>query len=485
MNLKKNLSIFLILFLAAAGIVSAESNYYTYSRSQSPNGLEAIQKANRQIAKEILPVVVSIDVVSIVERQTTSNMFSSPFEFFFGRPDPNKGNEQKPPETQEFRSAAMGSGVIVKKDGNTVYVLTNNHVVGKADEITVHMDDGREFKATIVGTDPRRDVALVKFETKEKIPVAKLGNSDEVQVGDISYAIGNPLGFSSTFTSGVISAVGRNADARLGTSFTDFIQTDAAINPGNSGGALVNIYGEVIGINTWIASQTGGNIGLGFAIPINKAKEVIDDLINNGKVEYGWLGISMGDPSDNLISNMDLENRTGAFVFNVYKDSPAWKGGIRPGDFITSIDNNKIKDGNNLLQLVGNLKPGKQYTFKLVRESKPVTIKVKITARQDENTIVSNTSNLWPGLTVVGITDEIQKRLNLPKNIGKVMIGSVAKGSPAFTAGLRNGDIIKEINKKKINSVIDFYRILNRNENEELIFKVNKQGTDVILGIVH
>jgi len=326
---------------------------------------------------------------------------------------------------------------------------------------------------------------LVKFETKENIPVAKLGNSDEVQVGDISFAIGNPLGFSSTFTSGVVSAVGRNADARLGTSFTDFIQTDAAINPGNSGGALVNIYGEVIGINTWIASQTGGNIGLGFAIPINKAKEVIDDLINNGKVEYGWLGISMGDPSDNLISDMNLANRSGAFVFNVYKDSPAWKGGIRPGDFITSIDNNKIKDGNNLLQLVGNLKPGNQYTFKLVRESKPVTLKVKITERDDDKTIFSNAAKLWPGLTVVGITDEIQKRLNLPKNIGKVMIGSVAKGSPSFTAGLRNGDIIKEINKKKINSVIDFYKILNRNENDELIFKVNKQGTDVILGIVH
>ncbi len=484
MKPKKILSIFLIMFIATAGIVSAESNYYTYSRSQNANGLEAMQKANRQIAKEILPVVVSIDVVSIVERQTRSNMFSSPFEFFFGRPDPNKDNEQKAPETQEFRSAAMGSGVIVKKDGNTVYVLTNNHVVGKADEITVHMDDGREFNAEIVGTDQRRDVALVKFETKENIPVARLGNSDEVQVGDISFAIGNPLGFSSTFTSGVVSAVGRNADARLGTSFTDFIQTDAAINPGNSGGALVNIYGEVIGINTWIASQTGGNIGLGFAIPINKAKEVIDDLINNGKVEYGWLGISMGDPSDNLIKDMKLANRSGAFVFNVYKDSPAWKGGIRPGDFITSIDNKKIKDGNNLLQLVGNLKPGNQYTFKLVRESKPVTIKVKITERDDEDTIISNAARLWPGLTVVGITDEIQKRLNLPKNIGKVMIGSVAKNSPAFAAGLRNGDIIKEINKKKINRVIDFYKIVNKNGSDELIFKVNKQGTDVILGIV-
>ena len=284
----------------------------------------------------------------------------------------------------------MGSGVIVRKDNGNIYILTNNHVVGEADEITIHLDDGRVFEAEIVGTDPRRDIALVKFETNEDIPVARLGNSDEVQVGDISFAIGNPLGFSSTFTSGVISAVGRNADERMGTSFTDFIQTDAAINPGNSGGALVNIYGEVIGINTWIASQTGGNIGLGFSIPINRAKEIIDDLIKSGKVEYGWLGISMGDPSDNLVEGMNLINKSGAFVFNVYKDSPAWDGGIKPGDFITSIDNKKIKNGNDLLKIVGNLKPGKQYVFKLVREAEPVTVYIDIAARYSKVKVNNN-----------------------------------------------------------------------------------------------
>ncbi len=483
MKTRKFLVIIFSMIIATATVLSADSGYYTYSRSQNPNSLEAIQNTNRQIAKEVLPAIVSIDVVSIIERQTATNMFPSPFDLFFGRPNPNENSE---PKTQEFRSRAMGSGVIVQKDNKTVYILTNNHVVGEADEITIHMDDGREFEAKIVGTDPRRDIALVKFETDEDIPVARLGNSDEVQVGDISFAIGNPLGFSSTFTSGVISAIGRNADNRLGTGFTDYIQTDAAINPGNSGGALVNIYGEVIGINTWIASQTGGNIGLGFSIPINRAKEIIDDLIVSGKVQYGWLGISMGDPSDNMIKEMKLANRSGAFVFNVYNDSPAWNGGIKPGDFITSIDNKKIKNGSDLLQIVGNLEPGKQYLFKLVRKAKLVTTYVKITAREDEDSIKSNSNNLWPGFTIVGITDEIQKRLNLPKNIGKVMVGSVAGGSPAYTAGIRNGDIIKEINKKKINSVMDFYEILNQNNNNdaEFIFKINKQGTDVILGIV-
>lgn len=482
MNKRKVLSLILVILISITGIISAENNYYTYNRSQNINHLEAIQNANREIAKTVLPTIVAIDVVNIIERRNNRNLFTSPLEFFFGRPEEN-GDEGKEPETQEFRSTAMGSGVIVKKDKNTVYILTNNHVVGEADEITIHLYDKRVFEAEIVGTDPRRDIALVKFETKEDIPVAVLGDSDKVQVGDISFAIGNPLGFSSTFTSGVISAVGRNADERLGARFTDFIQTDAAINPGNSGGALVNIFGEVIGINTWIASQTGGNIGLGFSIPINRAKEIIDDLIKTGKVEYGWLGISMGDPSENLIKSMNLENRSGAFVFNVYKDSPAWEGGIKPGDFITSIDNKKIEDGNDLLKIVGNLEPGNQYIFKLVRKSKPVNVYVDITARDDEAAIRSNASNLWPGLTVVEITDEIQERLNLPKNIGKVMVGSVTEGSPAFTAGMRNGDIIKEINKKKINNLMDFYEVLNRSD-DELIFKVNKQGTDIILGIV-
>ena len=482
MHKRKALSLILVLLIGITGLISAENNYYTYNRSQNINHLESIQNANREIAKTVLPTIVAIDVVNIIERQNNGNMFSSPLEFFFGKPEENKDNKREP-ETKEFRSTAMGSGVIVKKENNTVYILTNNHVVGEADEITIHLYDERIFEAEIVGTDPRRDIALVKFETKEDIPVAVLGDSDNVQVGDISFAIGNPLGFSSTFTSGVISAVGRNAGERLGASFTDFIQTDAAINPGNSGGALVNIYGEVIGINTWIASQTGGNIGLGFSIPINRAKEIIDDLIKSGKVEYGWLGISMGDPSENLVKSMNLSNRSGAFVFNVYKDSPAWKGGIKPGDFITSIDNKKIEDGNYLLKIVGNLEPGNQYIFKIVRKSKPVNVYVDITARDDEATIRSNANNLWPGFTVVEITEEIQERLNLPKNIGKVMVGSVTEGSPAFTAGIRNGDIIKEINKKKINNLMDFYEILNRTD-DELIFKVNKQGTDIILGIV-
>jgi len=485
MKSKRITAILLMIVLAVSSIsyVSAETAPYRYQAYTGASSLEAMQNANRMVAKKVLPVVVTINVVNVIKREVPQ--MPSPFEFFFNFPNQRpQQNPQQKPRTQEFKSEALGSGIIVKKTGKTVYVLTNNHVAGNADKITIHLYDGRVFDAKLVGKDPRKDIALVKFTTKEDVPIADLGDSDTVQAGDIAFAVGNPLGFDSTITSGIISAVGRKADDRLGTSFTDYIQTDAAINPGNSGGPLVNIKGQVIGINTWIASQSGGSIGLGFAIPINNAKKVIDKLIATGKVEYGWLGISMSDPSEGIINDMGLKNKDGAFVFNVYKNSPAWKGGIKPGDYITYIDSNKIKDSNDLLHVVGNLEPGKTYTFKVIRYKKPVTLRVKIATRKDDKEILENSKYLWPGLTVVGITKDIQERLNLPSNIGKVMIGAVDENTPAFKAGLRSGDIIKEINKKKINSVMDFYKIINSSGSKELIFKVNKQGTDVILGIV-
>ncbi len=469
-----------LLLLGTAGFTAAESSPYRYQGVTQTNILQAMQKENRMIAKKVLPAVVTINVETVVKREVP--VMPSPFDFFFNAP--NRQQQQQKPRMQEFKSAALGSGIIVKKTGKTVYVLTNNHVAGNADKITIHLYDGRVFDAKLVGKDPRKDIALVKFETKESVPIAELGDSSTVQPGDITFAVGNPLGFDSTITSGIISAVGRKANDRLGTSFTDYIQTDAAINPGNSGGPLVNIAGQVIGMNTWIASQSGGSIGLGFAIPINNAKKVINQLIATGKVEYGWLGISMSDPSTGIINDMGLKHKEGAFVFNVYRDSPAWKGGLKPGDFITAIDSNKIKNANELLHVVGNLVPGKTYTFKVLRYRRLVSLRVRITTRKDEAAIQKNSKALWPGVTVVGITKDIRKKLNLPSNIGKVMIGAVEEGTSAFKAGLRSGDIIKEINRKRINSIMDFYKIINANTSGELIFKVNKQGTDVILGIV-
>ena len=238
--------------------------------------------------------------------------FSNPFDFFFRGP---RGNNEEG-EKREYKRPGLGSGVIVKKDSNNVYVLTNNHVAGTADEIKVKLNDGREYDAKRIGNDPRTDLALIKFESSENIPVADLGNSEHLEVGDIVLAVGNPFGFESTVTMGIVSALGR--ETLSGSSiagFTDYIQTDASINPGNSGGALVNLKGEIVGINTWIASQSGGSVGVGFAIPINNAKKAIEDFISTGKVVYGWLGVSIGDADEKMFpdirKSLDLGNKNG------------------------------------------------------------------------------------------------------------------------------------------------------------------------------
>ena len=462
--------------------VSGFSRAIYDSTAGADQSLKGLQEEFRKVARESLPVVVSLDVVDVVEREIRSPQ--SPFDFFFGRPNQQRNQDQEEPQTREYRQEGLGSGVIVQKTGRTVYILTNHHVAGSADEITVNLYDGRSFSAKLVGSDPRKDLALVKFETAENIPVARLADSSKVEVGDLVFAVGNPLGFSSTFTSGVVSAVGRSGAPGMDGNLTDYIQTDAAINRGNSGGALVNIDGEVIGINTWIASQSGGNIGLGFSIPINNAKKTIQDLIRSGEVEYGWLGISMGDPSENILSDMGLQNREGSFVYNVYKDSPAMKGGIRPGDYITSIDGTRISNSEKLLQEVAALEAGESYRFGLIRNGSALTVRVRITTREAEDAIRSNVGKLWPGMTVVGITDDIRKRLDLARNIGDIMIGAVEQGSPAYAAGFRTGDIVKEINRTRVDSVSEFYTVFNAEDNDELIFKVNRQGNDMILGLV-
>ena len=484
--MKRQRIVLTILVLLLTAGVSAFGQVDSLSRglyiaSGAGQGLRGIQDEFRRVANTSLPAVVSLDVVDVVERQVGTPR--SPFDFFFGRPGTPE-QDQEEPQTQEFRQEGLGSGVIVQKSGRTVYVLTNHHVAGSADEITVNLYDGRTFSATLVGSDPRKDLALVKFETAENIPVATMGDSSLVQPGDLVFAVGNPLGFESTFTFGIVSAVERSGGPEGNGGLTDYIQTDAAINRGNSGGALVNIDGEVIGINTWIASQSGGSIGLGFSIPINNAKKTIQDLIRSGKVEYGWLGISMGDPSQNIIEDMGLEGRDGSFVYNVYKDSPAMEGGIRPGDLITAIDGEKIKDSEKLLQEVAALESGRTYRFDLIRDGRQRNVDVRIATRAPEDAIRSNVSNLWPGMTVVGITDDIRKRLELPRNIGEIMVGAVEQGSPSYEAGFRTGDIVKEINRTSIDSVAEFYRVFNAEDSDELIFKVNRQGKDMILGLV-
>jgi serine protease Do len=443
--------------------------------------LESIQYSFRQVAQKALPVVVEVNVVEVIKQDLPH--FNSPWDFFFG-PSPL----DRSPQEREYRRPGLGSGVIVQGGSGKIYVVTNNHVVGSADEISVRLYDSREYEAKIVGKDPRTDLALVVFETSEEIPVAELGDSDKLEVGDWALAVGNPFGFESTVTAGIVSALGRRPEtATQVASFTDYIQTDAAINPGNSGGALLNIRGEVVGINTWIASQSGGSVGLGFAIPINNVKKAISDFISEGKVVYGWLGVQIVDASTqqypDYIQSMGLKDRGGALVLNLFKGSPAEKGGLLPGDVIVEIGDTKISGSDQLTRIIGNISPGEKIDFTFVRYSEEQRATVKLVAREDEETVQSNT-NIWPGMLAVPLSDEARNQLNLPRNLRGVVIGGVVEGSPASFASLRQGDVITAIGREKVSGMMDFYRALNQSTEREILFRIQREGKEIILGII-
>jgi Do/DeqQ family serine protease len=468
----------LILLMALVGFGASSSLYADVygSAATGVQSLESIQSSFRAVAQKVIPTVVEVDVVDVVKAPVMTN----PFQFFFGPQGQNPA-----PKEQEYKQYGLGSGVIVRRDGNKVYVLTNNHVVGEAEEISVKLSDQRQFTAKLVGTDARKDLALVVFETKDSVPIAALGNSDELQVGDWVLAVGNPLGFSSTITSGIVSALGRHSMPGSNmASFTDYIQTDAAINQGNSGGALVNIYGEVVGINAWIASPSGGNVGLGFAIPINDAKKDIEDLLSKGKVEYGWLGAYIGNLPQDLAADMKLEGVNGAFVSNIFKDSPADKAGLQPGDYVTALDGITIDDANQLLQMVGNLRPGERARFELIRSGTPMTLTARIVARGEESEISKQANRVWPGLYITDVNQDIRKSLELPNSKDGVVVAAVEQGSASAVAGLRQGDVIESVNGRSVKNVADFYSVINTKKNTELSFRIFRQGVELVVGLV-
>jgi Do/DeqQ family serine protease len=461
----------------ASQAIPADYSPGTVGNAIGLSTLQSLQEAFRSVAAEVLPTVVEIDVVDVVRQQVPN--ITNPFEFFFGP----QGDNSQTPQEREFRQQGLGSGVIVRHTGSKVYVLTNNHVAGEAEEISVKLNDGRQFTAQLVGADPNRDLALVVFETTEQVPVAQLGDSNALQVGDWVLAVGSPLGFDSTVTAGIVSAIGRHSMPGMGVAnFTDYIQTDAAINQGNSGGALVNIYGQVVGINAWIASPSGGNVGLGFAIPINNAKKAIDDFITKGKIEYGWVGVSMGIVSAEAAKDLKLESTRGAFVSGVFKDSPADKAGVLPGDFITEVNREELRDTSDLLLRIGNLEPGQKAELTVVRYGQPLHLTVKIAVREAEQG--STSGKLWPGFSVVPLTQDIRAQLNLPKSSGRLVIGAVEQGGFADVAGLKSGDIVRKVNGQAVSNVLDFYKVFNNNESKEILLALERQNTELVIGLV-
>ena len=425
---------------------------------------ESIQTVFNAVANNVLPSVVEVKTIS-VERRRSPGFQGIPWDFFFGpRGERNEGQER------EYRSRGLGSGIIIRHERDTYYVVTNNHVVEGTSEIIIGARDGKEYPAELVGNDSRRDLAIVSFTTSDSFPLADLGNSDNVKVGDWAIAMGNPLGeqFAFSVTMGIVSAVGRTGGPA--GNINDFIQTDASINQGNSGGPLVNIRGEVIGINTWIASNVGGgSVGLGFAIPINNAKRAIDEIIRSGTVSDGWLGVSLTDPDRDTMLDLGISaGSRGSLALHVFLGSPADKGGIRPGDFITHVDKREIQGTNQLTQTVGDIRPGERAIFTVIREGVSRDFTVVIEARTEA--VAAESSKLWPGLIVFPLTDEIRSTLDLDNDAQGLYVAQVISETPAAIVGLQRGDRITALNDTPVRDLASFYKALREKTDRELWF---------------
>jgi serine protease Do len=388
---------------------------------------------------------------------------------FFGDPFRNM------PE-QDYKQIGLGSGVIIDPEG---YVLTNEHVVDGADKITVTLPDGREFKGEVKGQDSRSDLAVVKINARD-LPVAALGDSDSVKIGQWVVAIGNPFGFAlqnpePTVTAGVISALHRSLGKAMphDRDYGDLIQTDAAINPGNSGGPLVDLKGEVVGINVAIFSTSGGYQGIGFAIPSNAAKRIIARLIEGKKILYGWLGVTVQDLNDDLAKQFGLVEKKGALVAGVVKNGPAQKAGIKDADVIIRFANQPISSVRELLSAVGKTEVGKKTPVVVIRNKKEVTVTVEVGERpQNAEKMAPASEGTWRGLQVKEITSDVAKHFNLEDTSGVVVTG-IEPGSPADDAGLMIGDIIREINNQPVKNLGEYAKLTSEVRGDVLV-KTNR-----------
>ncbi len=424
------------------------------------------------LAEHVSSAVVHVRVVGVEKASDRGRRFGgprnpfgpqSPFPPGFRSPFP-----QRPP--QGFPRRSSGSGFIIRKDG---LIITNNHVVENATEIMVNLPDEREYSATVLGRDPKTDLAVLKIESKVDLPVANLGDSENLRVGDWVMAIGNPFGLSNTVTAGIVSAKGRTIGAGP---YDDFIQTDASINPGNSGGPLFNEKGQVVGINTAIYGSGGGNIGIGFTIPINLAKQLVPDLETKGHVTRGWLGVTIQKMTKELAESLGLEEASGALVADVSPDSPADKGGVLRGDVIVLYDGRKVKENSDLPMLVANTKVGNAVPVEVLRDGKTTTLTVEI-AKLDEPEPASGPvqKGKW-GMAMRELNPEERDQMNLKDGEG-VIVAGVNPDSPAAEAGVREGDVILEVNRTPVKSVDELKKeIAKVVENKPLLLLLRRSN---------
>ena len=465
------LIIMVLAFAYVRGKVITEDTWFDANHANVKNvvfdkGLPSLSG----LVKSVRPSVVNISTTSVIKGPNMHDRFfgqQNPFRDFFGEDFFEKFFGDSP--KKEFKQRSLGSGCIIDREG---YIITNNHVIEKAQTIKVKLIDGKEYDATVVGRDPKTDLALIKIDAKNALPSAAFGDSDNLEIGDWVVAIGNPFGLETTVTAGIVSAKGRVIGAGP---YDDFIQTDASINPGNSGGPLFNLKGEVVGINTAIVS---GGQGIGFAIPINMAKELLPQLKSKGKVTRGWLGVVIQKITPEIAKTFGLNETEGALVSDVTEDGPAEKAGIKRGDVIVSFNGKAIKEVDTLPKLVGATEIGKKAKVGIIRDKKSLEMEVVIGELKDEKLQASKKPEVEKdfGLVVQNITPEIAKHLNLKDKRG-VIVTDVQPGSPAQEGDIRSGDIIKEISRKPIKNIEDFKEaVKNVNIKEGAVLLIQREN---------
>ena len=451
-------NISLVLFAAFMGSVPIRAQDYG-EFEQGKALLRSLNEAYTAVAAQVKPGVVSVATEKILPAQGRNPFRGTPWEPFFGRSTPSRREPQY----------GLGSGVIVEHGGD-YYILTNNHVIEGADQVNVELTDERTFEVEVLGTDPNTDLAVLSIDVGD-LSALPLGDSAGLQVGELVFAVGNPLGLEHSITRGIISALGRD---RIGNDeYGSFIQTDASINPGNSGGALVNIEGELVGINTAIATRSGGSDGIGFAIPVNLARNIMEQLIEYGEVRRGWLGVGIGDIDDDAAEYFKLGGRKGVLINRVMEGTPAEEAGLQSGDVILQVDDVEVRDATALRNRIAQTRPGSRVELLVWRDGREKIIKAKLDQKQEPKLSLQRLEKL--GIAVQPLTDELAQQLDFGEESG-ILITEVIRGSIAYRKGLRRGDLIIEVNRRPVPDKEKFDAVLEEGLARDKILLVVLRG---------
>jgi len=418
-----------------------------------------------KIVERVSPSVVNISAIA-EETELPRRGEIDPFEFFFRRPGPRR---------------SLGSGFVLDKEG---YIITNHHVIEDATKVIVRLENEKEYEAEVIGSDEKTDIAVIKIEANDDLVPVALGDSDALKVGEWVLAIGNPFGLDHTVTAGIVSAKGRRINRPDQSPYDNFIQTDAAINPGNSGGPLVNLKGQVVGINSAIYSRSGGNIGIGFAIPINMARSIVPQLKETGHVTRGWLGVIIQPVDEDIAKSLNLPEAKGALVAKVMKDSPAEKAGIEIGDVIVEFDGQDVPKSEDLPSIVAGTPVGKKVDVVVIRNGKRKTLEVTVGKLKDAEAEAEKVKAAELGLTVQDLTPDVAEELGLDKSVKGVLVASVARRSPAAEAGIRPGDVIEMVGNKRVTSAAEFRKLLAQRKKGESVLVLVRRDDQTLFRVI-